>query len=130
MPGDPPADAAGLAQRQLDAYNAHDVEAFAACYAEDVRGERMPGGEVVAEGRGALRALYGDLFRREPGRRAELLSRMACGRFAVDLERVTSAPGAEPRIAVAIYEVEGGLIRRVWFPPTATAASASPSSPG
>lgn len=116
-----PGDAAALAQRQLDAYNAHDVEAFAACYSEDVRIVRLPGGEPVAEGREALRALYGDLFRREPGRRAELLARMTCGRFAVDHERVTAAPGAEPRFAVAIYEVEDGLIRRVWFPPTAGA---------
>jgi hypothetical protein len=122
-------DAAALAQRQLDAYNAQDVGAFAACYAVDVRVERLPGGEVVVEGREALRALYGDLFRREPGRRAELLARMTCGRFAVDHERVTSAPGAEPRYAVAIYEVEGELIRRVWFPPTAPGASASPSRP-
>ena len=112
-------EAAALAQRQLDAYNAQDVETFAACYAEDVRVERLPGGEAVAEGRAALRTLYGDLFRSEPGRRAELLARMTCGRFAVDHERVTSAPGAAPRFAVAIYQVEGGLIRRVWFPPTA-----------
>ena len=111
-------DPAAAAQRQLDAYNAHDADAFAACYAPDVRVERLPGGEVVAEGREALRALYADLFRREPARRADLLARVACGRFVVDHERVASGPGAEPKFAVAIYEVEGGLIRRVWFPPT------------
>jgi len=112
-------DPAVVAQRQLDAYNAHDVDAFAACYAENVRVLRLPGGEVVAEGRGALRALYADLFRREPGRRADLLARIPCGRFVVDHERVISAPGAEPKFAVAIYEVVDGLIRQVWFPPTA-----------
>jgi uncharacterized protein (TIGR02246 family) len=112
-------ESARLAQRQLDASNAQDADAFAACYAADVRLLRLPGGECFAEGREALRALYADLFLREPGRRADLLARIECGRFCVDHERVVSGPGAEPRFAVAIYEVEGGLIRRAWFPPAA-----------
>ena len=119
MPPSPPAGAESLAQRQLDAYNAHDVDAFAACYAEGVEVRRLPGGESVAEGREALRALYGDLFRRLPGRRAELLGRIACGAFVADLEKVTDGPGRPPRRALALYEVEGGLIRRAWFPPVA-----------
>ena len=115
-----PSDPAAVAERQLDAYNRQDVEAFAACFAEDVRVVRLPVGEILAEKREGIRTLYGDLFRREPGRRAELLQRMACGRFVVDHERVTVEPGAPPRFAVAIYEVADGLIRRVWFPPTIT----------
>lgn len=108
-----------LAQRQLDAYNAHDVEAFVLCYAEDVEVRRLPGGEAVATGREELRRTYGDLFRDRPGRRAELTGRIACGDFCVDHERVDDGPGTPVRMAVAIYQCEGGLIRRVWFPPTA-----------
>ena len=33
---------AALAQRQLDAYNAHDLEAFLACYAYDVEVYELP----------------------------------------------------------------------------------------
>jgi hypothetical protein len=108
--------AAELAQRQLDAYNDHDVEAFARCYAEDVEVLRLPGGEAVATGREELRRVYGDLFAKQPGRRADLVNRMECGRFCVDHERVHDGPGTPVRWAVAVYEVEAGLIRRVWFP--------------
>ena len=110
-----------IAQRQLDAYNGQDLKSFAACYAEDVRLMRFPGGEVVTEGREALKRRYGDLFRREPGRKALLLSRISCGRFVVDHEKVTSAPGVPPKYAMAIYEVDDGLIRRAWFPPPSEA---------
>lgn len=116
-PGGPsPAD---LAARQLDAYNAHDIDAFAACYAADVEVFRLPSGEVVASGREDLRARWGDLFRKVPGRRARLLGRVASGAFVVDHEGVSDGPGTPERSALAIYEVEGGLIRRVWFPPPA-----------
>jgi len=113
----PAVTAAALAERQLAAYNAHDADAFAACYAEDVEVRRLPGGEAVATGRGDLRRVYADLFRRLPGRRAALVHRIACGGFVVDLESVTDGPGAPPRAALAIYQEEGGFLRRVWFPP-------------
>ncbi|NUN53910.1 MAG: nuclear transport factor 2 family protein [Planctomycetaceae bacterium] len=108
-----------MAQRQLDAYNAHDLEAFLLCYAEDVEVRRLPGGESIAAGRAGMRKVYGDLFASRPGRRADLLARMECGRFCVDHERVSDGPGTPDRFAVAIYECEGGWIRRVWFPPVA-----------
>lgn len=114
-----------LAARQLEAYNRGDADAFAACYAEDVAILRLPGNDVVVEGREALRAHYADLFRREPLRRAELLARTVCGAFVIDHERVTSAPGAAPRFAVAIYEARDGLLRRVWFPPVAAEGPAA-----
>ena len=119
MPAPTGAGAEALAQRQLDAYNAHDVEGFAACYAEGVEIRRLPGGDLVTEGREALRTRYGDLFRSLPGRRAALLGRIACGDFVVDLEEVIDGPGIPPRRALALYQVEAGLIRRAWFPPTA-----------
>ena len=40
-------------QRQLNAYNAHDLEAFLATYSDDARYVR--GGEVVSDGKEALR---------------------------------------------------------------------------
>jgi len=108
-----------LARRQLDAYNAHDLEAFLLCYAPDVEVRRLPGGEPVALGREEMRRVWGDLFAGKPGRRAELLGRMECGEFCVDHERVTDGPGTPERFALAVYQCAGGLITRVWFPPTA-----------
>ncbi len=107
-------DAATLAQRQLDAYNAHDLEAFVACYAEDVVIRRLVDNAVLMQGREALRAGYGPMF--AEGRvHAALVSRMVLGPVAIDEERVTGHPSGDVVRAIAHYEVRDGVIRQVWF---------------
>ena len=49
-----------LAERQLAAYNAADLDAFCACYHPEVR--MFEGEELTAEGRPALRERYADMF--------------------------------------------------------------------
>ena len=61
-----------MAQRQLDAYNARDIEAFLACYAPDVEVRDFPSGALTMEGREAMRARYGDMFARCPDLHARL----------------------------------------------------------
>jgi hypothetical protein len=104
------------AQEQLEAYNARDLEAFLLPYAPDAVLVRLPGGEVVAEGHPGMRAVYGKLFAEAPGLRCRLLARVVEGRCVVDHEEVTGLPGRDTVRAVAVYEVDDGLIRRVWFP--------------
>ncbi len=52
---------AELARAQLEAYNAHDVDAFCACYAADVR-VLDADGAVTLEGESAFRERYAALF--------------------------------------------------------------------
>ena len=56
---------ADLIQRQLDAYNAHDIEAFMACYAEDAQLAGL-NGAVTQTGHDAIRARHLDLFAQHP----------------------------------------------------------------
>ena len=51
-----------LAQRQLDAYNNHDIEAFAACFAEGVEAFELPTMALLFTGRDALVTRYGPYF--------------------------------------------------------------------
>ena len=103
------------AQRQLDAYNAGDLDAFVACYHEDVELCMLTTGEVRGRGRARLREDYSALFARCPELHATLTSRSVVGNVAFDREVVTGLRDA-PVHAMAIYEVdEAGLIRRVWF---------------
>jgi hypothetical protein len=104
-----------MAQAQLDAYNARDLDTFVACYAADVKVSRLPSGQILAQGRDALRETYGKLFANAPELHCALLNRIVHGRCVVDHEEVTGIPGREQVHAVAIYEVEDGLIRKVWF---------------
>ena len=52
---------ADLAERQLAAYNAKDLDAFCACYADDVT-VLDAAGEVTLSGATAFRARYAGLF--------------------------------------------------------------------
>ena len=102
-------------ERQVAAYNAHDLDAFAECYAQDVVIENADGSAMV-EGREALRAGYEKLFADKPSLRAEILSRIRVGRWVVDEERVIADPAEEELHAVAIYLLgDDGLIERVRF---------------
>jgi hypothetical protein len=114
-PASPDPLAARAAQRQLEAYNARDVEAFLAAYAPDVEVFELPAGTRTLAGREAMRARYATLFEQSPALHCRLLARVAHGPFVVDHEEVRGLRGGPPVHAVAIYEVVSGLIRRVWF---------------
>ena len=109
-------DAVETVDRQVDAYNTGDVEAFAACYAEDVVIVDAAGTELT-HGRAQLIEQYGQWFAANPELRAEIVSRIEIGAFVIDAERVSGTPQGDMQ-AVAIYRVdEAGLIDRVQFLP-------------
>jgi hypothetical protein len=102
-----------LANAQLVAYNARDLDAFCALFADDVTIHDVPGGKVTCTGMAAFRAIYANRFA-SPDLHCEILSRMDLGDFAIDRERVTGIPGG-PLDVIAIYEARDGLIRSVRF---------------
>jgi hypothetical protein len=104
-----------LAQRQLEAYNARDLDAFLACYAPDVELADLPENRVFARGIDRMREIYDSFFRGAPDLHCRLVSRISVGRFAVDQEEVTGVPGRPLVRAAAVYEAVEGKIRRVWF---------------
>jgi len=103
-----------LAQAQLDAYNAHDIQAFAACYHPEVEVFDL-GGDLRFRGRDRLIETYGPIFEARPQLHAELVGRLVVGDTAVDQERVTGLVDGEVVHAIAIYKVREALIAQVWF---------------
>lgn len=110
---------AALVQRQLDAYNAHDLDAFLATYAADIDiFDISDASTPQMSGIPAMRQVYGGMFATMPNLRCDLGNRIADGAFVIDHEICAmGAPGDPPERAIAIYQVEDGLIRRVWFAP-------------
>jgi hypothetical protein len=101
-------------ERQVRAYNAHDLGEFIACYAEEAVVEDADG-RFVMSGREEMREQYGRLFDELPDLRAEIVSRIRVGSYVVDEERVSGRPDGELHV-VAIYRLDGdGLIDRVRF---------------
>jgi hypothetical protein len=108
-------DPEAVVQRQLDAYNAHDIEALVAAYAEDAQQFEHPS-KLLASGSAQLRERFTARFK-EPNLHAALIKRIVMGQVVVDQERVTRTfpEGAGQIELVAIYEVQNGRIAKAWF---------------
>lgn len=103
-----------MVQRQLDAYNNHDLQAFLATYSEDVVLYRVPTTTPAISGKQQLADFYRTSRFNLPDLHAELLHRTIVGNKIVDHERI-SGLRSQPVEAVAAYVVRDGLIHSVWL---------------
>lgn len=104
-----------IAQAQLDAYNAQDLDAYCSYFTDDVVVANV-GGEATGQGIEAYRARYKDAFAKFPRNKAELLNRIVLGDTVIDHERVDRGDGTTPVFEVAaIYTFRGDKIARVDF---------------
>ncbi len=103
-------DPATIVQRQLDAYNARDLDALLAVYAPDAQQFEHPG-KLTASGAEQLRERMAVRFQ-EPDLYAHLLQRVVMGNIVIDQELVTRnfPEGVGTVDLVAIYEVVDGRI--------------------
>jgi hypothetical protein len=104
-----------VVQRQLDAYNAKDLEAWLATHAEDAKQYELPG-KLLASGHAEIRARSAPRFL-EPNLHARLLSRTVLGKVVIDHESVTRTfPEGPGQVElVCIYLVEQGKIQSASF---------------
>ena len=103
-----------VVQRQLEAYNARDLERLLAVYAADAALYEHPD-KLLAQGAAALRERFAVRFQ-EPNLHAALLHRIVTGDTVIDHERVTRTFPEGPGTVelVMIYEVKSGRITRAW----------------
>ena len=80
-----------VVQKQAEAYNRHDLEAFVALHAPDVRFYRYPD-SLVFEGHAALRERFGRLFSTAPQVHATTDTRLVHGNFVIWKETATGLP--------------------------------------
>lgn len=104
-----------VVQRQLDAFNDHDLDALLPFFTDDVVIWDLVDGSIVLQGIDAFRARYERVFGERPLVRAELAGRLTLGSFVIDRERLTDGEEHPPEDALAIYEVDGDLVCRMWF---------------
>lgn len=104
-----------VVQAQLAAYNARDLDAFLATYAGDAQLFEHPS-KLLASGGAQMRERYAARFA-EPNLHAVVVKRIVMGNFVIDHERITRTfpEGTGVQDAIAMYEVQGTLITRVWF---------------
>ena len=106
-----------LAQGQLDAYNAHDIDTFCSFFAEDIRVYDALDHSLLMEGMKQFRARYRKTFANEK-LHCTLVNRMVQGDIVIDQEAVVGfgADDEDEMVkAIAIYHTRDGLIREVHF---------------
>jgi len=106
---DSPAD---LAQRQLNAYNFRNIDAFLEPYADDVEIYSYPN-KLLYKGKEMMRKQYLEMFEKTPNLHCELKERIVQSNIVIDKERVQF--GKEIIEAVAIYHIERNKIKKVYF---------------
>jgi hypothetical protein len=103
-----------IAQGQLDAYNAQDLDAYMAFFADDCVVADL-NGPVTMNGAAEMRERYAAMFARYPHNRAELVQRIVVGETVIDHEDVAREPGGERFRVAAIYSIRSGKIARIDF---------------
>lgn len=110
-----PNNAVFVVQKQLDAYNARDIDAFMACWADEGEYYGFPS-NLLAHGAPAIRERHVGRFA-ETNLHAKLVNRINVDHLVIDQELVTRTfpEGPGEFDAVAIYEVVDGRIAKAWF---------------
>lgn len=103
-----------VVQRQVEAYNRRDIDAFVAAYHDEVQVFRLPSTAPAMSGKAALREFYEEKRFNLPHLHAEIRHRIVLGNKVIDQEYVTGI-GNQPLEVIAAYEVRDGLITTVWF---------------
>jgi hypothetical protein len=102
-------------QKQLEAYNARDIEDFMQWWAYDCEYYEFPS-RLLASGTSEIRERHVARFS-ETNLYGKLVKRISVGNMVIDQEVVTRTfPEGPGEIdVIAIYEVENGKIAKAWF---------------
>jgi putative hydrolase of HD superfamily len=105
--------AEAVVQKQLEAYNARDIDAFMALMSDDCIAKDAVTGAVMAHGKEQLRERYTSRFKTAV--HSELLGRLCLGDVVVDREIITGLPDGAMADCLATYHCQAGKITRMEF---------------
>jgi len=101
-----------IVQKQLDAYNNRDIDAFMDTYADSIQLFSFPD-QLFMNNKDQMRASYKSMFEQNPDLHCKLLNRIVIGNKVIDREEVKTSRNTLN--TVAVYEVKGGKIVKVTF---------------
>ncbi|MEW2922439.1 nuclear transport factor 2 family protein [Muricauda sp. ANG21] len=112
FPTNPTNDSEAVVQKQLEAYNTRDIDAFMDTYSENIKLYNFPN-KLHIEGKSKMREHYKTFFENTPDLYCEIKNRIVIGNKVIDEEYVTV--NGSKISAVAVYEVQNGEIVKVTF---------------
>lgn len=108
-------EAAAIVQRQLELYNAREVDSFMELFTDDVLVLDGVTGAVLASSKNELRPRYVERFNSPV--HCELLGRLVLGNVVVDREIITGLPnsGVADCMATYVCDISANKIKRITF---------------
>lgn len=104
---------AKIVQKQVDSYNAGDLDAFVNCYSINVVVRRFPA-DTLYVGHDKMRKNYSSLSPDNKVYDVEVVKRIIIGNKVIDHEKVNKN-GEFQQMQVALYEIENGKISSMTF---------------
>jgi hypothetical protein len=105
---------AATVQKQIELFNAHDLEGFLALFADDLEVAEVPAGTAAPTGKPRLRELYAERFKANPDLHASAEAQMVSGDFVIQKEKIKGRAEKDALVTVTIYQVKAGKIFRIW----------------
>ncbi len=102
-----------VVQTQVDAYNAHNPEAFIATYSPDAEIRDLTQGQTL-HSTAEMRPIWEGRFAAHPKTHVEIVNRIVVGEFIVDHEHITGLADGSTIEAVVMYRVQNGQIVGCW----------------
>jgi len=102
-----------LVQRQLNAYNARNIDAFLEPYSDSTELFLYPN-LPLGKGKESMRKDYTEMFTNTPGLHCEVTERIIQGKIIIDKEVITNF-GQVIIEATVIYHIENNKIRKAYF---------------
>jgi len=101
-------------KRNVDAYNAHDIHAFMATFANDAEIYEFPA-KLLMKGSSQIEDFYANKRFNDPTLHLDIANRIVMDHIIVDHEKIVMAyPEGPGRFeAIATYEVQGGKIQKI-----------------
>lgn len=102
-----------IVQRQLNAYNERNIDAFLETYSDDAELYIFPD-SLMSKGKDAMRKKYATVFEKYPDLHCEIKTRIVQGNTVIDKEYVT-ATGRKPLEGTVVYKIKNDKINQVYF---------------
>jgi hypothetical protein len=103
-----------VVNRQLEVYNAHDIDGYCALFAPDATISDLVTGQMICLGLDEIRRVYEKRFADNPKLHCIVHQRLEGPTHAIDKETVSGLPTGDLH-TMAIYEVHDGLIQSLKF---------------
>ncbi len=101
-----------IVQKQVESYNARDLDSFLTSFSEDVifyNSQR----EINFQGKEQVREKFGNLFKNYPDLHCHIENRIVSGNTVIDHEKVTFSKDDPNREFIIMYKISEGKITEV-----------------